>query len=224
MRPYWLALRSVVHAASTLLLRTRFHGIPRVPVTGGVMLVCNHQSFFDPPLVAMGLPRESCFMARDTLFENRWFTRLIRSLNAFPVRRGAADVSAIKEALRRLKSGMSLVVFPEGTRTQDGRIGRMLPGPGSIARKAAVPIVPTLIDGAFQCWPRDAKWPRIGDVIIEYGRPVHPDEYAGLSGEQLMDLIGSRLVAMQRRWHRRVPSRRLPWYDEKQAAGCGALL
>jgi len=184
-----------------------------------VILVCNHQSFLDPVLATMALPREACYMARDSLFRRRLFKRLIESLNAFPIRRSAADLTAVKGALRRLKQGMALVMFPEGTRTLDGRVGPMLPGLGTIARKAAVPIVPTLIDGAFQAWPRGRALPRPGSVIVEYGPPIRPAEFADLTAEELVALLRNRLEIMQHRWHTRLPHRRLEWYlpDEPRA-------
>lgn len=209
MRFYYRFCRFLCHWTTTLLLKTRVFGLHNVPDSGGVLLVCNHQSFMDPVLAGMALHRECSFMARDSLFKNPWFSRLIASLNAFPVRRNTADLSAIKEALRRLKQGRAIVLFPEGTRTEDGTVGPMLPGLAAIAKKAEVPVVPTLIDGVFQAWPRDQKLPGPGNVIIEYGRPIQPNEYADLSADQLMNLIRNRLLAMQQSWHGRVPSRRL---------------
>ena len=81
-------------------------------------------------------------MARESLFRFAPFRWLIRSLNAFPVRRGTADLAAVKEALRRLKAGNVVLVFPEGTRTRDGSIGPMHGGPAAIAARAGVPMVP----------------------------------------------------------------------------------
>ncbi|GMU22423.1 MAG: hypothetical protein AMXMBFR13_25090 [Phycisphaerae bacterium] len=213
MRLYYRCCRFVCQWTTTLLLKARVFGLHHVPDSGGVLLVCNHQSFLDPVLVTMALPREGNYMARDSLFCNRFFRLLIESLNAYPVKRNAADIGAIKESMRRLKQGRVVVLFPEGTRTLDGRIGPMLPGLGAIARKAGVPVVPTLIEGVFQAWPRDRKLPRPGDVVIEYDRPITPEEYAGLSPEQLLERIRERLLAMQHRWHSRVPSRRLEWFE-----------
>jgi 1-acyl-sn-glycerol-3-phosphate acyltransferase len=157
----------------------------------------------------MALPRESCYMARDTLFHNRLFGRLIASLNAFPVKRGTADLAAVKESLRRLKAGMSLVLFPEGTRSDDGRIKPLLPGLGAIARKARVPVVPTLVDGASRCWPRECRFPRPGNVIIQYGEPIPPEALAGRSADEITDLLRERLIVMQQALHSRLPERRL---------------
>lgn len=197
-----------------LVFRLRVYGKHHVPADGPGLLVANHQSFMDPVLSALALPRECDFMARDTLFRNPLFKRLITSLNAFPVRRGEADLGAIKETLRRLKQGRLVVMFPEGTRSPDGRIGRMLPGLDSIARRARAPIIPVLIDGVFQAWPRTALLPRIGNVIVEYDKPILPAEYTDLSPEALMERIRGRLLTMQRRWHGRLPERRLEWFPE----------
>jgi 1-acyl-sn-glycerol-3-phosphate acyltransferase len=204
-----------------LLFKARAFGLHHVPEHGGVLLVSNHQSFMDPVLAGMPLHREGHYMARDSLFNNPWFGRMISSFNAFPVRRNAADISAIKETLRRLKNGQIVLLFPEGTRSPDGRIHEMLPGVGAIAKKARVPVVPMLIDGVYQTWPRDQLLPRPGNVIIEYGSPLNPDDYADMSAEELMEEIRRRIVDMQQRWHSRQPERRLEWYNEVKAIEMG---
>lgn len=215
VRFYWRFLRFLCRWQTILQFKVRVHGVRNVPREGPVLLVCNHQSHMDPVLVSMALPRESCYMGRDSLWANKWFARLITSLNAFPVRRNTADLGAIKESLRRLKNGMSLVVFPEGTRTPDGRIHPMLPGLASIAKKALVPIVPVLIDGMYQAWPKGSPLPRTGNVIIQYGELIRPAEYAGLSAEELVRLLRERLIRMQHRLHQSLPERRLPWYTAR---------
>lgn len=194
---------------SVLLLRTRVYGLHRVPAKGGALLVSNHQSFMDPVLATMALPYEINFMARESLFHSRWFGGLIRYLNAFPVKRGTADMQAIKETMRRLKEGKLVLVFPEGTRTPDGRVGTLLAGPATMAKKCQVPIVPTLIDGVYQAWPRQRLLPGVGDVVVEYGHPIMPAEFAHMSADELTEEIRRRLVGMQEDWHRRVPRRRL---------------
>jgi len=199
--------------ATVLALKARFFGLDRVPREGGALLVSNHQSFVDPILVTMALYRDGHYMARATLFRNRWFGSLITSLNAFPVQRSTADFGAIKEALRRLKQGHLVVVFPEGTRSPDGRIHPMLPGLGAIAKRARVPVIPTLIDGVFQAWPKERLLPRSGNVIVEYGRPIQPEQYSDLQPAELMDRVRGRLLEMQHCWHSRVPERRLQWYQ-----------
>ena len=101
----------------------------------------------------MVLSREMHFMARRTLFRNPVFRAIIVGYNAFSIDRDSADVKGVKEAIGRLEAGNILLVFPEGTRTGDGSIGRMKPGIGVLAERAAVPIVPVLIEGAHEVGP-----------------------------------------------------------------------
>ncbi len=168
------------------------------PATGSVLYLCNHQSFLDPPLMALGLRRTMNFMARDNLFKPPGFRQLITSLNAFPVRRGKADIGAIKEALRRLKRGEQVVVFPEGTRTLDGRIGPFLPGVTVLARRAAQTIVPTVIEGAFEMFPRTQTMPLLGGrIVVAYCRPITGDQARGLGREELLVEVRRRMIEMQ---------------------------
>jgi 1-acyl-sn-glycerol-3-phosphate acyltransferase len=174
-----------------------------VPLEGGVIIASNHQSFMDPPLIGLGIPRTACFLARDTLFANRYFAAVIRYLNAFPVKRGAGDVGAFKQALRLLKAGRLIILFPEGTRTDSGRVRPVQPGVIALARKAQVPIVPTAIEGAFDLWPRHARWPRVGIVRVAYGPPIHPEkleeEPVEQSAEQLTATIRELHNSLRRR-------------------------
>jgi 1-acyl-sn-glycerol-3-phosphate acyltransferase len=202
MRRYYRICRLIAHALFLLFFRGRIFGTRNVPREGGVLLVCNHQSFLDPVLATLAPPRECHYMARDTLFRRALFRRLIESLNAFPIKRGAADVGAIKETLRRLKRGALVTTFPEGTRTRDGSVGPMQPGVVLIARKAGVPLVPTLILGAYEAWPRHASLPRPKPVIIAYGQPLWPHQMKGLPDEACINVVRERIVAMMRRYRR----------------------
>ena len=214
MRPWYRFCRVLSHTFFLLVFRGRVLHTERVPRTGGVLLVCNHQSFLDPVLAALALPREAHFMARDTLFKGGFFKPLIEGLNAFPVKRGTADIGAIKETLKRLKGGALITVFPEATRTQDGSIRAMQPGVVLVARKAGVPLVPTLVLGAFEAWPRQAKLPRPRRVLVAYGEPVTAAEMKALSDEECVALVRGRIVELMERYrrHPRVAGRlkRLP--------------
>jgi 1-acyl-sn-glycerol-3-phosphate acyltransferase len=199
-RPWWRFLQFICQGLCLLLFRLRVFGQRNVPLDGAVILACNHQSFLDPVLAAVGLRREFTFMARDTLFNQAGFRWLIESLNAFPVKRETADVGAIKGALRRLKGGEGLIAFPEGMRTPDGSIQGMAPGLFLIAQKARVPIVPTLIVGAFEAWPRGRKLPRPSPIIVAYDPPILPQEAAALADDELVALVRTRLLEMMRRY------------------------
>jgi len=184
------------------LWRVRVFGLRNVPSRGGVLLACNHQSFLDPVLVTLALHREGNFMARDTLFVNRHFRKLIESLNAFPVKRNTADVGAMKEIIRRLRDGKIVVTFPEGTRTEDGTIGRLLEGSLMVAKRAGAVIVPTVIDGAFEAWPKGMKLPRPGRVSVAYGEPIAESELAGMSVEALALRTHTQMEGLQRQLRR----------------------
>ena len=134
--------------------------------------------------------------ARRSLFRNPIFRAIIVSYNAFAIERDTADVKGVKNAIARLESGAILLVFPEGTRTENGSIGPMKPGIGMLAERAAVPIVPVLIDGAYGVLPKGALYPRFGRISIVFGKPLPPvtetetkavnrihDAVVGLKGE-----------------------------------------
>jgi 1-acyl-sn-glycerol-3-phosphate acyltransferase len=202
MRWNWTILRTIAYFIFICIYRGRVFGLNHVPRSGGVLVVSNHQSFLDPVLLAMPPHRESSFMARDTLFRNKYFSRFIRWLNAFPVRRDESDIGAIKESLRRLKSGFILVAFPEGTRTRDGDVGPMKPGIVLLARKARVPIQPAVVLGAFECLPRNRNTPRFHPLIVAYGRPLPVEQIAAMDDRACIDEIRRRIIEMKERFDR----------------------
>jgi len=114
--------------------------------TGGYIIACNHQKYADPPAIAAVVKGRFSFMAKDELFrKNLFFTAVIRMCGAFPVVRGAKDNSAIERAVSDLKKGKIFVIFPEGTRSKDGVIGRAKSGTALIAATANVPVLPVCI-------------------------------------------------------------------------------
>jgi 1-acyl-sn-glycerol-3-phosphate acyltransferase len=180
MRRWWWRLsQALSRAGANCFWKFRVFGLENIPRTGGVLLASNHQSFLDPVLVAMVLSREMHFMARRTLFRNPVLRVIIVGYNAFAIDRDSADVKGVKSAIARLEAGNILLVFPEGTRTGDGSIGRMKPGIGVLAERAAVPIVPVLIEGAHEVWPRNRRFPRLGRISMVFGKPLDPKQIAG---------------------------------------------
>lgn len=206
MRLYYRFMRYVSRIVFTFYFRGRVFGLRNVPASGGVLLACNHQSFFDPIAAALPLCREANFMARDTLFEDPLFGRLIDSLNAFPVKRGAGDVGAVKEILRRLKDGKAVVVFPEATRTRDGSVGAVNANSMALAKRAAAAIVPTAIDGAFEAWPRTALVPRPRMMHVSYAEPITCEQVQAWPIDRIAETVAERLkltLAASRRRRRR---------------------
>lgn len=194
MKLFYRFMRFWSQAVFVLYFRGRVFGAQHVPASGGALLACNHQSFFDPVAVGLAMPRECQFMARDTLFLNPLFRRLIVALNAFPVRRGAADVGAVKEILRRLKDGKLVTVFPEATRTRDGSIGEINANSLSIAKRADAAIVPTVVDGAFEAWPRTQILPSPRTIHVTYAEPITTQQVRDWPIELIQQTVRDRMI------------------------------
>jgi len=133
------------------------------------------------------------YLARDTLFRVPILAPLIRFLDAIPIDREGLGLSGIKETLRRLKAGELVLIFPEGTRTRDGEMGRLKPGFISLARRGGVPLVPVGFDGAYQAWPRTARFPRCGRIAVVIGEPISPQQIAGASDDELLAELERRI-------------------------------
>ena len=199
MRWGYKAVRLLCRAIWRTAFRLEVSGLENVPPEGqGVLLASNHQSFLDPITIGVALRREINPVARESLFHNPLFRSLIRYLNAFPIQRSSADMAAVREGIRRLKNADALVLFPEATRTRDGRIGRISPGFALLAKKACVPIVPVLIDGAFECWPRSRKLPRPGRMSVTYGVPITTAQQGDLKPREVADVLKQRLAELKR--------------------------
>jgi len=162
-------------------LELEIRGAEHVPGSGPVLVVSNHQSVLDPPIIGGSTSRTLHFMAKAELFRIPGFGRLIRNLNAHPVRREGSDPKALKTAARLLEEGEALLAFPEGTRSRDGSFGEGKPGIGMLAVLTEVPVVPTYVTGTLHALPRGAWWPRRSKVRVIFGPALHfkPDPGAG---------------------------------------------
>jgi 1-acyl-sn-glycerol-3-phosphate acyltransferase len=193
---YWVA-QFICQVFTLLFFRYRVYGRKHVPAEGPFIVAGNHQSFLDPVFAGIGAPRRMLFMARDSLFRSRVFGFLIRSTNAIPVSRDKADITAIKLVLARLKEGEGVCLYPEGTRSADGRITAFKPGFGLLCRRSKAPVVPVLVDGAFECWPRQRKLFSPGPVVVCFGKPLPPEQIGTMSNQQLADWLTGTLRQMQ---------------------------
>jgi len=196
-RAWYALLQQVARVLFVVVFGIRVYHRHRLPRRGGVLVVANHQSYLDPILAAVGMPRPYHPMARESLFRFAPFRWLIRSLYAFPVRRGRADVAAVREAMRRLKAGAVGLMFPEGTRTRDGSIRPLHGGPVAIAVRAAVPLVPMVIDGAFEAWPRTRPLPRPHTIRVACGRPVSAAQAAAGDPDDVMAGLRQQMLDLQ---------------------------
>jgi 1-acyl-sn-glycerol-3-phosphate acyltransferase len=147
-------------------------GVDNVPQEGGLLILSNHQSFMDPPLVVAQMKRAVCFLARSGLFKPPVFGTFIRKVHAFPVERGRTNASTMKKMIHLVQSGRALLMFPEGTRTKDGEIKPLESGLALIIKRAGVPVVPVAIEGAYKVWPRTRILPSAGKVRVNFGKPM----------------------------------------------------
>ncbi len=138
---------------------------------GPVLIVCNHQSFLDPPMLGVVYEEGIFFFARKTLFQGifKWGLPLCQ---AIPIDQENPDPASLKLVIRLLKSGKRVLVFPEGARTPDGEIKDGMGGIGLILSKTKVPVQPLRISGAYEAFPIHAKFPKLHPVTITVGDPI----------------------------------------------------
>jgi len=181
---------AIVYVFGQLVLKVRVTGRNRL-VPGPQILASNHVCNFDPLLVGLGARREIHFLAKEELFEaSRWFDWLIRSFNAWPVRRGGGDASAIKRCSWLLGLRQTIVLFPEGTRSKTGDINQFKPGVGMLAISNHVPVVPVHLGGVSRSiisYLVDKDFVKRGyrrkpthneGIRIAFAEPVYPDGFA----------------------------------------------
>ena len=168
----YAVMKPIALAFMRLLFRLEGRGMGHVPMQGPVLLVANHSSFLDPPLVGGVAPRPLSFMAKAELFRVPLFSGLIRRLNARPVRREGADAGALRTALRILQEGGVLLMFPEGTRGPEGVLREPKPGAAMLAVMSGAPVVPVFIEGSGRAWPRGQSLPRLAKVRVTFGAPL----------------------------------------------------
>ena len=154
-------------------------GAEHIPPAGGLMVVANHTSFADPPLIGVTLARPIWFMAKSELFAVPLLGGLIRRTHAFPVKRGAVDRQALQTAHKLLGAGKALLIFIEGGRSPDGMLQPPTLGPAMIALRAGVPVVPAAIINADHLLPRDSHGFHFSHVQVVYGEPVSFSHLAG---------------------------------------------
>ena len=194
---YWFA-HWLCRIFCKVFFKMKVSGLENLPGDGAFLLISNHQSYLDPLFCGVSVRRSLYFLARATLFAN-WFSgRLLPSIHAIPVRRGQADLAAMKTVIEKLKQGTGVCLFPEATRTRDGRIATFKPGLGLLCRRGRAGIVPVVIDGAFECWPRDNKIFSPGKtIVVRYGQFITAEQVNEMNDRQLAEKLTDTLRQMQ---------------------------
>jgi 1-acyl-sn-glycerol-3-phosphate acyltransferase len=152
--------------------RWRIINAERVPLHGGVILAANHASFIDPPLVGSGVHRQINYLARASLFTNPALGWLLRKWTAIPVDRDGGGAAGLKAILDRLLAGGAIILFPEGTRTPDGKLQPARSGIGLTVIKSEALVIPVRTFGTFAAYSRKHRFPLPKPVAVKYGRPM----------------------------------------------------
>jgi len=153
-----------------------------LPKKGPFIIASNHASFADPAVIG-GLAREQIhFLARESLFKNRFTKWWAKAVGIIVVKKGKFDLSAIRGTLEHLAKGEIVALFPEGSRSKDGVIREPKGGVGFVAAKASVPVVPVFIHGTDKALPADASFLRFKKVKAMIGKPVEPKMFLDKDG------------------------------------------
>lgn len=185
---YYL-VKLIAYIAFKIAFNVHFEGRNNIPNGEPVIYTANHRTNADPPLVACMGKGKFAFMAKEELFRNRLFAWLIRSLGAFPVARGKGDAGVIDTALEALRNGRSLIVFPEGTRSKDGKVHRGHSGAAVISARSQRRIIPVGIVFGEKLKFRTR-------ITVKYGEPINPAEYV----DQPSDPNPRQLVKLKNRY------------------------
>ncbi|MEH0937163.1 lysophospholipid acyltransferase family protein [Micromonospora psammae] len=199
--------RAVLRPLMRLAWRPTVDGAPHVPATGPVILASNHLSFQDSVLIPLAAPRPVAFLAKAEYFDGRGVTGLLRrqfftGLGAIPVRRGANREfqSSLDAALGVLEAGGAFGIYPEGTRSRDGRLHRGRTGVAWLALASGAPVVPVAVAGTDRLGSPAAVLPGTGQPAVRFGRPLEFPAHRGMAGsararrqvtDEIMDAIAA---------------------------------
>jgi 1-acyl-sn-glycerol-3-phosphate acyltransferase len=185
----------LLRVAVKLFFGLRAQGISRIPKEGGFIIASNHPTYLDPLFIGCACPRRVSFIAKRPIF----FMPLLRSLlwldECIPVSKGAGDIVALRECVRRLKGGDAIVIFPEGTRSDHGRMRPFTQGAVLIALLSGCPIIPCAIVNAYQAWQMDAPLPRPHwGVEVRFGEPIYVPQKLDGSKEEMLQEVTTNLM------------------------------
>ena len=190
---FYRFVRNSARIAGVMLFDIRCIGRSNMEFEGGALVLSTHQSHFDPVVIGLSFNGRMNYLARRSLFNNRLLGTVIYLLNAIELDRDRSGIAGLKETLKRLKGGKKVLVFPEGTRTTDGKIAPLKPGFLAVARRSKVPLVPIAITGAFEALPRTSILPRRYPIHMAVGQKIEAEMVASLSDEEVLKILSDRM-------------------------------
>jgi 1-acyl-sn-glycerol-3-phosphate acyltransferase len=172
MNPVYFLGWTFFRFAFRFYCRWKVYNPERVPLSGPVILASNHASIMDPPLVGAPVKRTINYLARESLFRFPVIGWVLRTWHAVPVDREGGGAAGLRAILDRLLEGGAIILFPEGTRTTDGKLQPARSGIGLTVIKSNAPVVPARVFGTFEAFNRFMKWPKPRPIAVKYGRPL----------------------------------------------------
>jgi len=205
---WWVFMIFILRVLFSLFYRMKVHGRVNVPRTGSILFVANHQSNFDPAAVGV-LAKDRPFMgiARDTLFKSKLLAAYIRGFGAISIKRGESDMVAIRKSIAELAAGRCVMMFPEGTRSLDGKIGDFQRGFWLLMKKSNTVVLPVGIDGAFDIYPIGSKPKLRGYIEVIAGKPIKAKELLELGEEEGTTLVKNRIEALRQQCREHINKR-----------------
>ncbi|MFC1807658.1 lysophospholipid acyltransferase family protein [Candidatus Omnitrophota bacterium] len=170
---YWF-VQITVWILARFYLRLKIEGHENVPKKGPFILASNHRSNLDPPIIAVSMDRKLHFLAKRELFNNELAAKFFRGINLLKLNREGMDKQALRDALDVLKNGRGLLIFPEGTRSKDGKIGFARGGVSAFACSSGAPVIPVFIKGTEQAMPPKKHYILPAKIIVRFGKRIEP--------------------------------------------------
>lgn len=185
--------RWMTRAYFRLFFRMSVEGLENL-CEGPALIVANHTSFFDPPIIAAALSEEVHFLARSTLFKIPILGSIIRALNAHPLQGGTRDISSIKTVIQLVQNKHKILLFPEGRRSPTGQLQPIKSGIGMLALKCQCPVIPIHIEGAFEAWPCTKRFPKLwGEIHVRIGHPLRWSANSPTHAKELQKTIAEEV-------------------------------
>ena len=204
MDRWWDLGKTTCFYTTTALWGLRTAGTHHVPRTGPVLALANHQSFLDPVLVGLAIPRYVRFVHRQSLKKNKLLAWWMASLRAIPIDHKGFSREGLQATLDVLSAGNCVGMFPEGERTHDGSVEPFKPGIALLLKRVKAPIVPVGIAGAYRAFSRHMKVPRLSPlfmpsneatIAVSVGAPIDPAKYAKASRDEMLEGLRQAVIA-----------------------------
>ena len=191
---WYLCVKNALWVICKVLFRLRIEGRGHEPARGPFIVAANHASAIDPPIVGMALKHKAAYMAKHELLQAPVLGPLLHSIGVFPVRRGEPDRKAIRRSLEVLESGGVLVMFPEGTRSLDGRLRAPEPGAAMIALRTGAAVMPVAVINSQRILPKGARRPKMQRVTVRMGPLLAVPKIDGRLDHETLEEWGTRII------------------------------